>query len=167
MGTSLAVKHIEPSGDKLVLGYVAEAVQQKNILVAGMPAPDFAVMDTNGDTLRLADFRGRHLLLDFWYTSCSPCIRDTPTLVEIYRAQRESGLEIIGVSVDRKQQDVTDYVRKNGMEWLQVLETDNDTKLTEIYNIGGFPSYVWIGPEGRIITPELKGDLDDLLDASL
>jgi len=47
----------------------------------------------------------------------------------------------------------------------QVIEIENETKLTEIYHRGGWPSYVWIGPDGVVLNPELKGDLDDLYDA--
>ena len=70
------------------------------------PAPEFAVVDVHGDTLRLADFRGRHVLLDFWFTTCGPCIEDTPELWEIYRAKQAHGFEIIGISIDHSREAV-------------------------------------------------------------
>ena len=125
-------------------------------ITKGEPAPEFAVVDVHGDTLRLADFRGRHVLLDFWFTTCGPCIEDTPELVEIYSAKQAHGLEIIGISVDKSREAVLRYVEKHGIEWPQVIEVENETKPTEIYHISGFPSYVWIGPDGVVINPELK-----------
>ena len=165
LGRSLQVAMISPSGDRLVLVPADEAVPPKTEITKGEPAPEFAVVDVQGDTLRLADFRGRHVLLDFWATNCGPCIKDTPELVEIYRAKQAHGLEIIGISTDNSRETVLRYVEKHGIEWPQVLEVENETKPKKIYHIGGIPSYVWVGPDGVVINPELKGNLDALYDA--
>ena len=165
LGRSLQVARISPSGDRLVLVPADMEIPLKIEITKGEPAPEFAVVDVHGDTLRLSDFRGRHVLLDFWATNCGPCIKDTPELVEIYRAKQAHGLEIIGISTDNSREAVLRYVEKNGIEWPQVLEIENETKTKKIYNIGGIPSYVWVGPDGVVINPELKGDLDDLYDA--
>ena len=165
LGRSLQVERISPAGDKIVLVPADVEVPPKIEITKGEPAPEFAVVDVHGDTLRLADFRGRHVLLDFWFTTCGPCIEDTPELVDIYSANQAHGLEIIGISVDKSREAVLRYVEKNGIEWPQVIEVENETKPTEIYHISGFPSYVWVGPDGLVLNPELKGDLDDLYDA--
>ena len=165
LGRSLQVERISPSGDEIVLVPADVEVPSKSEITKGEPAPEFAVVDVLGDTLRLSDFRGRHVLLDFWATNCGPCIKDTPELVEIYRANQAHGLEIIGISSDKSRDAVLRYVEKHGIEWPQVLEIENETKTKKIYHIGGIPSYVWVGPDGVVINPELKGDLDDLYDA--
>ena len=165
LGRSLQVERISPSGDKIVLVPADVEVPPKIEITKGEPAPEFAVVDVHGDTLRLSDFRGRHVLLDFWSTKCGPCIKDTPKLVDIYRAKQAHGLEIIGISGDKSREAVLRYVEQNGIEWPQVLEVENETKPKKIYHIGGIPSYVWVGPDGVVINPELKGDLDDLYDA--
>ena len=165
LGRSLQVERISPSGDKIVLVSADEAVPPKIEITKGEPAPEFAVVDVHGDTLRLSDFRGRHVLLDFWFTTCSPCIKDTPKLVDIYRAKQAHGLEIIGISDDDSREAVLRYVEKHGIEWPQVIEVENETKPTEIYHISGFPSYVWIGPDGVVINPELKDHLNNLYSA--
>ena len=165
LGRSLQVEMISPAGDEIVLVPTDVEVSPKIEITEGEPAPEFAVVDVHGDTLRLADFRGRHVLLDFWFTTCGPCIEDTPELVEIYSAKQAHGFEIIGISVDHSREAVFRYVEKHGIEWPQVIEVENETKPTEIYHISGFPSYVWVGPDGVVINPELKGDLDDLYDA--
>ena len=165
LGRPLQVERISPAGDEVVLVPADVEVASKIEITKGEPAPEFAVVDVHGDTLRLADFRGRHVLLDFWFTTCGPCIEDTPELVEIYSAKQAHGLEIIGISVDKSRDAVLRYVEKHGIEWPQVIEVENETKPTEIYHISGFPSYVWVGPDGVVRNPELKGDLDDLYDA--
>ena len=165
LGRSLQVERISPSGDKIVLVPADVEVPLKIEITKGEPAPEFAVVDVHGDTLHLSDFRGRHVLLDFWFTTCGPCIEDTPELVEIYSAKQAHGLEIIGISVDRSREAVLRYAEKHGIEWPQVIEVENETKPTEIYHISGFPSYVWVGPDGVVLNPELKGNLDYLYDA--
>ena len=164
LGRSLQVEMINPTGDWIVLVPSDVEVLPKREITKGEPAPEFAVVDVHGDTLRLADFRGRHVLLDFWFTTCGPCIEDTPKLVDIYRAKQTHGLEIIGISVDKSREAVLRYVEEHGIAWPQVLEVENGTKPTKIYHIGGFPSYVWIGPDGVVLNPELKSHLDDLYD---
>ena len=166
LGRSLQVEMINPTGDWIVLVPSDVEVLPKREIAKGEPAPEFAVVDVHGDTLRLADFRGRHVLLDFWFTTCGPCIEDTPKLVDIYRAKQTHGFEIIGISVDKSREAVLRYVEEHGIAWPQVLEVENETKPTKIYHIGGFPSYVWIGPDGVVLNPELKSHLDDLYDIS-
>ena len=166
LGRALQVERISPSGDEIVLVPADVEVAPKIEITKGEPAPEFAVVDVHGDTLRLSDFRGRHVLLDFWFTTCGPCIRDTPKLVDIYRAKQAHGLEIIGINTsDKSREAVLRYVEKHGIEWPQVIEVENETKPTEIYHISGKPSYVWIGPDGVVINPELKDHLNDLYDA--
>ena len=165
LGRSLQVEMISPSGDKIVLVPADVEVPPKIEIAKGEPAPEFAVVDVHGDTLRLSDFRGHHVLLDFWHTRCGPCIEDTPELVEIYSAKQAHGLEIIGISEDKSREAVLRYAEKHGIEWPQVIEVENETKPTEIYHISGIPSYVWIGPDGVVINPEIRGALDDLYDA--
>ena len=165
LGRSLQVEMISPSGDRIVLVPADAEVLPKREIIAGASAPEFAVVDIHGDTLRLSDFRGRHVLLTFCFTNYGPYIEDTPELVKLYNTLQAHGLEIIGISMDNSREAVIGYVEEHGIEWPQVLEVENETKPTEIYNIGGGRSYVWIGPDGVVLNPELKRHLDDLYDA--
>ena len=64
-------------------------------------APDFALSNVAGGTLKLSDLRGKVVLLDFWATWCGPCRMGIPHLNELYKANKGKGLEVVGISVDR------------------------------------------------------------------
>jgi thiol-disulfide isomerase/thioredoxin len=70
-------------------------------------APAFELSNVAGGTLRLADYAGKVVLLDFWATWCGPCRAGIPHLNELYRQHRESGFEIVGISVDRGRGNVS------------------------------------------------------------
>lgn len=72
------------------------------------PAPDFELKDVNGKTIRLSDYRGQVVLLNFWATWCGPCKIEIPWFVEFQRTYKDRGFTVIGVSVD---EDGWDAVR--------------------------------------------------------
>lgn len=63
-------------------------------------APDFVLHDLGGKPVRLSDFRGRPVLLNFWYSLCMPCRAETPDLARLYRIRRNKGLMVLGVNLD-------------------------------------------------------------------
>jgi peroxiredoxin len=66
----------------------------------GRPAPPFALKDLKGRAVRLSQFRGKVVLLNFWFSTCGPCRMETPDLVTLYRVYKERGLEVIGINMD-------------------------------------------------------------------
>jgi cytochrome c biogenesis protein CcmG/thiol:disulfide interchange protein DsbE len=71
----------------------------------GKPAPDFALKDLNGRTLRLSDLRGKAVLLNFWATWCGPCMLETPWLSALRDKYARQGFEVVGISTEGE--DVT------------------------------------------------------------
>lgn len=66
----------------------------------GRSAPDFSLEDLSGETVRLSDFRGKVVLLNFWYSSCMPCRKETPALADLYREHRERDFMVLGLNLD-------------------------------------------------------------------
>ena len=67
----------------------------------GSVAPEIALPTPEGDTLRLSDFRGKIVLIDFWASWCGPCRRENPHVKKLYEKYKDQGFEILGVSLDR------------------------------------------------------------------
>jgi thiol-disulfide isomerase/thioredoxin len=65
-----------------------------------VPAPDFSIQDLQGNTLDLASYKGKVLVVNFWATWCPPCRKEIPDFVEAYKELKGEGLEILGLSVD-------------------------------------------------------------------
>jgi peroxiredoxin len=66
----------------------------------GKPAPPFALKDLKGRTIRLADYRGKVVLINFWYSTCPPCRKETPDLMALHGAYKDHGFSVLGISMD-------------------------------------------------------------------
>ncbi len=76
-------------------------------------APDFELTDQNGKTIRLSDYRGKVVILDFWATWCPPCRKEIPGFVNLYSQYNKKGVEIIGISLDQQGWEVVRPFMKN------------------------------------------------------
>ena len=151
-GTTFEIKSISASGDEIILRKSDVSVPTKIEIKRGSIAPDFAVTDIDGKNLQLSNFKGKYVLLDFWSTGCGPCIKDTPRLKALSEKFDRDNFEIIGISADTRRDKVKNYVEKSHIEWPQILDTiDNNNKVSKMYNIGGYPHYVLIDPQGKVM----------------
>lgn len=84
----------------------------------GQLAPNFAQEDPDGQTIKLSDFRGQYVLLDFWASWCGPCRAENPNLVRAYAEFKDKNFEILGVPLDKEgKRDA----------WLKAVEKDGLT----------------------------------------
>jgi peroxiredoxin len=101
---------------------------------AGDSASDFTLRDVDGRTVRLSDYSGQVVLLDFWATWCQPCKVELPHLQELYRQNQGRGFVVLGISMDGPESvaSVVSDVRRLGIEFPMLL--DEETRVTGIYN---------------------------------
>ena len=117
----------------------------------GNPAPDFTLTDTNGAEVRLSDFRGKVVLLDFWASWCPDCRRENPYVVQLCRTWHAKGLEIIGISLDNDKDRWLAGMRADGLDWTQLSSLKRwECPVRTAYNIHWIPTLVLIDKDGRI-----------------
>jgi len=113
----------------------------------GSPAP---LLDLAGHPVRLADLRGRLVLLNFWATWCPPCQGETPVLRDLDEAYRARGLTIVGVAVqETTPSDVAGYAAKYALGYTIAFDATADVFRT--YKVFALPTQVLIGPDGRVV----------------
>jgi peroxiredoxin len=111
---------------------------------------EFALRDVAGNEVRLADYRGQVIVLDFWATWCAPCRVAIPDLVELYERYRDRGLVVLGVSVDDPATRLEPFMRELHMSY-PVLIGDGRYDLQEAFGpLIGFPTSFVITRDGKI-----------------
>ncbi len=114
----------------------------------GTAAADFTLQDLNGKSVRLSDYRGKVVILDFWATWCPPCRASIPGLEKIYKAYKDKGLVILAVSLD---QGEWDSVKSFGSEYgITYTILKGDDEVSDKYQVRTIPMLLVINKEGRI-----------------
>ncbi|MBC7914646.1 MAG: AhpC/TSA family protein [Pyrinomonadaceae bacterium] len=148
-----------------------ERFQKERQLAVGAIAPEFSQSDTNGKAVKLSDFKGKYVLLDFWASWCGPCRQENPNVVKIYNQFKDKNFTVLGVSLDRP---------GSKSAWLKAISDDNLTwvnvsdlnfwknEVAMLYNVTGIPQNFLLDPQGKIIAKNLRGeDLKSALDMVL
>jgi peroxiredoxin len=115
-------------------------------------APDFALKDIAGNEVKLADYKGKVVALNFWATWCGPCNLETPWLVELREQYHKQGFEIIGVSVDSLNEydpaEVSAFIKKHKVGYPVVMATK---EMVDAFGpVTGLPTTLVIDRQGKI-----------------
>jgi len=121
------------------------------------PAPNIAVKDIKGELIRLADLKGKYVLIDFWATWCAPCIAELPNVQAAYTKYHDAGFEVIAVSLDESKTPLLDFVKARSIPWRQVHNASSGGDLVEAYGVNSIPATFLVDPEGTIIRLDLRG----------
>lgn len=125
----------------------------------GKEAPDFVQNTAEGKPVRLSDFRGKYVLIDFWASWCGPCREENPNVVKVYNQYKEKGFTVLGVSLDMPGQKEAwlKAIEKDQLTWTQVSDLkgwENDA--AKVYGVRAIPENFLIDPAGKIIGRNLR-----------
>ena len=126
---------------------------------------DFILPDVKDTPVKLSDFTGKYILVDFWASWCQPCRYQNPKLKRLYEKYRTGNFEIVGVSIDNNKDHWMKAVEEDGLPWTNVISVGGRTsEVSQLYGINGIPDNVLISPEGVIVKRDIKPDaLEEVL----
>jgi cytochrome c biogenesis protein CcmG, thiol:disulfide interchange protein DsbE len=135
-------------------------------LIVGKVAPDFALPDLDDKTVKLSDFRGKVVFLNFWATWCKPCREEMPSMEVLYKNFENNGLVVLAVSIDRvtTKKDIPPFVK--GMSLSFPVLVDSWGQTDKRYKLMGVPETYVIDQQGvlreKVIGPRDWTRLDNL-----
>ncbi|MCH8944050.1 MAG: TlpA family protein disulfide reductase [Proteobacteria bacterium] len=136
---------------KLALGLVFSILAATSLASSGMEgqvAPDFALKSTTGENLRLSEYRGDVVMINFWATWCGPCRQEMPLLDELYGRYHRVGFNLLGVNIDDDTTRALRMVEELDLHFPVVFDTRKE--VSRLYNVEAMPATILVDREGKI-----------------
>lgn len=138
---------------------VDQRIKSVKLTAPGAEAPNFTMKGVDGKPVSLTDLRGKTVLLEFWASWCGPCRGENPNLKKQYELYKAKGFEILGVSLDSDQKKWEDAIAKDGIPWIHVSDLKGwGNEAGILYGVSGVPAGFLIGPDGKVIGKDLRGE---------
>ena len=134
-------------------------IKQLEHVQIGQVAPEFTLPDTEGTPVKLSDFRGKYVLLDFWASWCPPCRRENPNVVKAFQAYKDKNFTVIGISLDKDKAKWLKGIADDNLTWTHLSDLKYwDSEIPALYGVRAIPSNLLLDPEGVIIGKDLRGE---------
>lgn len=131
-------------------------VGEREVLQVGDQAPNFTLVDMEGNQRTLEEYKGKGVFLNFWGTWCEPCKKEMPAMTRQYAVYKERGVEVLAVNIEQTEFEVSKFINQYNLNFPVVIDATGDVK--QAYNIIPLPTTLLVNPEGtvtKIITGEM------------
>ena len=153
------------AGPGLVPAGTGSADQSLTPVAERPAAPDFDLKDPDDRPQRLADYRGKAVILNFWANWCPPCREEMPSMQRAHEAVADDGIAVIAINVGEDADTINQFLADTPVAF--PLPMDLDSRVVQSYPVRGLPTTFVIDPEGRLIyvaTGEREWDDPKILD---
>ncbi|MCA9912297.1 MAG: TlpA family protein disulfide reductase [Anaerolineae bacterium] len=135
--------------------------------LVNQPAPDFTLPSLEGPDVTLSDYRGRVVFVNFWQTTCPPCVEELPEFREFFADQDPAEVALLAVNVDETRQTIMDFFTENNIIGIPVV-LDSDSSVRRTYGVMGYPVTFVINTEGVVRFTKIGSmtydEMEDYLD---
>jgi peroxiredoxin len=139
----------------------SERIDRLKLISVGAIAPDFTQMTPDNQPIKLSDFKGKYVLIDFWASWCGPCRAENPNVVRVYNQYKDNGFTVLGVSLDNEKgrEAWLKAISKDQLTWTQVSDLKGwYNEVAALYSVKAVPQNFLIDPAGKIIAKNLRGE---------
>lgn len=124
----------------------------------GEVAPDFTLANLAGEQVRLSDYKGKGVFINFWATWCDPCKREMPHMEAQYQVMKEEGIEILAVNITESNVAVNSFKKRLGLSFPILL--DRNRSVSNRYGIIPIPSSFFVNKNG-IVVSKVEGEMSE------
>jgi len=135
----------------LALGLLVSVVAATSLASSGLEgqvAPDFALKSSSGENMRLSEFRGDVVMINFWATWCGPCRQEMPLLDELYTRYERVGFNLLGVNIDDDSRRAMQMIEELGVNFPVLFDARKE--VSKLYEVEAMPVTVLVDREGNV-----------------